>query len=103
MKKEQKRLFKIINTMNEDGKPTKIIKKTLNRLIGTKEATDWLLGLEEDPAMVSAMTSVARLAYGLMGQIEELENTIKTMDDRMAMMQAEIHCLQDQIDSLKKG
>lgn len=103
MKKEQKRLFKIINTMNEDGKPTKIIKKTLNRLIGTKEATDWLLGLEEDPAIVSATTSVARLAYGLMGQIEELENTIKTMDDRMAMMQAEIHSLQDQIDSLKKG
>ena len=102
MKKEQKRLFKIINTMNEDGKPTKIVKKTLNRLIGTKEATDWLLGLEEDPAIVSAMTSVARLAYGLMGQIEELENTIKTMDDRMDLMRTEIDCLRSKVDSIGK-
>lgn len=93
MKKEQKRLFKIINTMNEDGKPTKIVKKTLNRLIGTNEATDWLLGLEEDPAMVSAMTSVARLAYGLMGQIEELESTIQNMDSRMDLMKTEIEYL----------
>lgn len=93
MKKEQKRLFKLINTMNEDGKPTKVIKKTLTRLVGAKEATDWLLGLEEDPAMVSAMTSTARLAYGLMNQIEELENTIKTMDSRMELMRQEIEYL----------
>ena len=93
MKKEQKRLFKLINTMNEDGKPTKIVKKTLSRLVGSKEATDWLLGLEEDPAIVSAMTSTARLAYGLMGQIEELENTIKTMDSRMELMRQEIEYL----------
>lgn len=101
MKKEQKRLFKIINTMNEDGKPTKIVKKTLNRLIGTKEAADWLLGLEEDPAMVSAMTSVARLAYGLMGQIEELESTIQNMDSRMDLMKTEIEYLRSKKDSEK--
>lgn len=102
MKKEQKRLFKIINTMNEDGKPTKIVKKTLNRLIGAKEATDWLLGLEEDPAMVSALTSTARLAYGLMNQIEELEATIKSMDSRMDLMRTEIDYLHSKIDSIGK-
>lgn len=102
MKKEQKRLFKIINTMNEDGKPTKIIKKTLTRLVGAKEATDWLLGLEEDPAMVSAMTSVARLAYGLMGQIEELESTIQHMDSRMESMRQEIKELRSTVDFIRK-
>lgn len=100
MKKEQKRLFKIINTMNEDGKPTKIIKKTLNRLVGAKEATDWLL--EEDPAMVSALTSTARLAYGLMNQIEELEATIKSMDSRMNLMRTEIDYLRSKVDSIGK-
>lgn len=102
MKKEQKRLFKLINTMNEDGRPTKIVKKTLSRLVGNKEAADWLLGLEEDPTIVSALTSATRLAYGLMGQIEELESTIESMNGRMDLMRMEMEHLQAQVNSLKK-
>lgn len=101
MKKEQKRLFKILNAMNEDGKPTKVIKKTLARLIGSKDAADWWLGTDEDPAIMAAMTGTVRLAYGLMGQIEEMESKIHDMECRMDLMRTEIEYLRSKKDSEK--
>ena len=101
MDKEKKRMLKVLNTMMGDGKPTKIVKKTLSRLMRTEDAIDMMIGSEEDPTVGAFLKETARLVYGLMDQIEKLEEEIGTLKNVTKFQREEIEMLRSKIESEK--
>lgn len=102
MEKDKKRMLKVLNTMMGDGKPTKIVKKTLNRLMRTEEAVDMMIGSEEDPTVGAFLKETARLVYGLMDQIEKLEEEIGTLKNVTKFQREDIEHLRSELASKNK-
>lgn len=102
MDKEKKSMLKVLNSMMGDGKPTKIVKKTLSRLMRSKETVDLMIGSEEDPTLGAFLKETTRLVYGLMDQIEKLEEEIGTLKNVTKFQREDIEILRSKIDSKKE-
>lgn len=102
MDKEKKSILKVLNSMMGDGKPTKVIKKTLGRAMRSKEAVNLMIGSEEDPTVGAFLKETARLVYGLMDQIEKLEEEIGTLKNVTKFQREDIEILRAKLESKKE-